>query len=294
MNEVYKPVIDDFKYMLYVSSLIYECDSLINRGTLIGDLMIQYKQNNRKNKKNKYMLEFINNRRPSGFVYECGTNVRDIEFGIILDHTEKKIVIVFRGSESLLDWYHDLLFLKCPLSQDKDIKVHKGIYKQLMTDGVYEYIQNEIKLLWNTYSEYKIFVTGHSLGGGLATLFSFLFARWCKTEYISNDEIKPYIICISFASPRIGNKSFKTAFESLYNVEHYRCYNSRDIITGVPLYRYYHTGIRIKCKKNELIALNNHDKIGSNKRRWNVKEHTRNRYCKRFTQNNLNTDHLNN
>jgi hypothetical protein len=290
MGEKYKPVIKDFKYMLYVSSLIYECDSLINRGTRIGDLMIPYKQKKKKNKKNKHMREFVNNMNPTGFIYESGTNVRDIEFGIILDHTEKNIVVVFRGSESLLDWYHDLLFLKHPLSNG--VKVHKGIYKQLMTDGVYEFIRNEIIFLWNEYPEYRIFITGHSLGAGLATLFSFLFAEWCISDNITINGKIPHIVCISFASPRIGNKIFKNKFETLNNLQHFRCYNSRDIVTGVPLYRYYHTGTRIKCKKDTLTALNDKDKIGSNTRKWNIKEHTRNQYCKRFTQNDLNTEHI--
>lgn len=276
--------------MLYVSSLIYECDSLINPGTHIEELMVSYEKKKRKNNKNIHMREFVNNMSTSGFIYESGTNARDIEFGIILDHTEKNIVVVFRGSESLLDWYHDLLFLKHSLSNQ--VKVHKGIYKQLMTDGVYEFIRNEIKFLWTAYPEYRIFVTGHSLGAGLATLFSFMFANWCISENISIDNKEPHVVCISFASPRIGNKMFKTQFESLCNLQHFRCYNSRDIVTSVPFYRYYHTGVRIKCKKDTIIALNDKDKIGSNTRKWNIKEHTRNRYCKRFTKNVLNTDHL--
>jgi len=250
--------------MLYLSSLIYECNDIVKRGTKIGSIFLD------KSNRNNDMKSMVNSMNPEGFVYECGTNSCDIEYGIVLNHTDKKIVVVFRGSESLLDWYHDLLIFKRRIHDD--VKVHGGIYKQLTEDGVFFSIQNEINILSIQYPSYKVYSTGHSLGGGLATLFSYLYGKSCSTD----------ITCVSFASPRIGNKTFKNEYESLPNVTHYRCYNSKDIVTAVPNFHYYHTGIRIKMKTSKMVQMSPNKKNGSIWRFWSISEHKRDTYCKRL------------
>lgn len=264
---------DELKYMLYLSSLIYECDNIVQRGTKIGSLFLN------KSRKKSDMINMINSMNPEGFVYECGTNSRDIQYGIVLNHKDKKIVVVFRGSESFLDWYHDFLIFKIRL-HDK-VKVHGGIYKQLTEDGVLTNIENELLILSKQYPSYHIFVTGHSLGAGLSCMFSYLYARSNPTSYIT---------CVSFASPRIGNEAFKIAYENMTNLKHYRCYNSKDIVTTVPNYHYYHTGIRIKMKRNKIVAISPKKKLGSIWRLWSIWEHKRNAYCKRLNKYDLNIE----
>lgn len=266
---------DNLKYMLYLSSLIYECDNIVKRGTKIGSLFL-----NTSKKKND-MTRMINSMQPEGFVYECGTNCRDIEYGIVLNHTDKKIVVVFRGSESFLDWYHDLIIFKIKIHDT--VKVHGGIYKQLINDNVFLNIQNEIRILSSQYPSYQIFTTGHSLGGALATLFSYLYAKSNPTSGVT---------CVSFASPRIGNKAFKNAYHYMNNVKHYRCYNSKDIVTAVPNFHYYHTGIRIKMKTDSIVSISPKIKYGSIWRFWSISEHKRNTYCKRLNKHNVNIEEV--
>ena len=90
----------------------------------------------------------------------------------------------------------------------------------------------------------KIWITGHSLGGALATLFA--------SRYESAQGV------YTFGSPRVGNKVFKKNFE----VKIYRIVNNEDIVPQVPLpIRYVHVGelkfidsdgiIRNKIIKNE-------------------------------------------
>lgn len=70
-----------------------------------------------------------------------------------------------------------------------------------------------------------LFVTGHSLGGALATL-SALHIHIAKTIPFENP------ILYTFASPRVGNRQFARQFDKF---ECYRVVNSEDIVPVVPL-----------------------------------------------------------
>jgi hypothetical protein len=74
----------------------------------------------------------------------------------------------------------------------------------------------------------KIFVTGHSLGAGLATLAALHIDKIAKKKGI-NASINLY----SFASPRVGDEIFANHFNNLSSC--YRVINSEDLIQAVPL-----------------------------------------------------------
>jgi len=54
---------------------------------------------------------------------------------------------------------------------------------------------------------YALFVTGHSLGAALATLFSF--------EAAASDDprIRKPVTCVAVASPKVGDLAFRLAVE---------------------------------------------------------------------------------
>ena len=56
------------------------------------------------------------------------------------------------------------------------------------------------------YSDYKLFITGHSLGGALASLTSVALAG---SDLVTNIPAILPITVISYASPRCGNGGFK-------------------------------------------------------------------------------------
>jgi hypothetical protein len=74
----------------------------------------------------------------------------------------------------------------------------------------------------------KIFVTGHSLGAGLATLAALHISEIAKKKKI-NASINLY----TFASPRVGDEIFATHFNDIPYC--YRVINSEDLIQAVPL-----------------------------------------------------------
>jgi hypothetical protein len=74
----------------------------------------------------------------------------------------------------------------------------------------------------------QIFITGHSLGAGLATLAALHISEIAKKKKI-NASINLY----TFASPRVGDETFATRFDAIPSC--YRVINSEDLIQAVPL-----------------------------------------------------------
>tara|TARA_R110002073_G_scaffold289900_1_gene454877 strand:+ start:632 stop:1567 length:936 start_codon:yes stop_codon:yes gene_type:complete len=175
------------------------------------------------------------------FINDCDS---DLQVGITLSEKNKRITIVFRGSESMYDWYYDLKFLKTCINQEKNVYVHRGFYEQLTKNKNHDVITRKIKALLETYPDYHIFVTGHSLGGALSTLYG----------YMLSNEIKQNITVVSFASPRVGNYDWKKTFDAKSNLDHYRITNNNDIVTAFPSILYYHVGNNIRLERNNTAS----------------------------------------
>jgi len=196
----------------------------------------------------KHVLEEIALNVPSGKIYKFINDPdTDIQVGIAISEGKKRISVVFRGSESLSDWYYDFMVFKHNLQND--IYVHSGFYKQLNTNNVCEDLIDSIKTILNEHPDYDIYVTGHSLGGALSTLFGYILAN----------KIENNVKVVSYASPRVGNYAWKKSFESTKNLIHYRISNKRDIITAFPIYKYHHVGINIQLsdEKYKIVDDNN-------------------------------------
>jgi len=229
--------------MLRVTMLVYNYGkdiSLTDDNMTVETFVDKMKQSGGFDKLNlnetrKGVLEDIANNIPNGklaaFINDEET---DLQVGVTVSELNKRISVVFRGSESKSDWYYDLMIFKHKLT-DK-ISVHSGFHKQLTDNKTYEKLMEKLKELLMEHPDYAVYVTGHSLGGALSTLFG----------YMLSNEIDNQVTVISFASPRVGNYEWKQAFEQKTNLTHYRITNNRDIVTAFPLYRYYHVGHNIR------------------------------------------------
>jgi predicted lipase len=82
-----------------------------------------------------------------------------------------------------------------------------------------------IEHYFEKFNANDIFITGHSLGGALATLFYSLYLSYVKTI----DSYNKNIHHISFGSPRVGNHEFSKYIKSK------RIINGVDIICMLPL-----------------------------------------------------------
>ena len=78
---------------------------------------------------------------------------------------------------------------------------------------------------------YKLFVTGHSLGAALASIFAF--------EVATDANIPSPVMCVSIASPYVGGDNFRTAFQQLEKdgkLRYLRVANQRDLMATGPAF----------------------------------------------------------
>jgi hypothetical protein len=254
--------------LMFLSTLIYSCRKEIKKDSSIKALA----------KKLPLVPHVSHDLELAGKVVFCHTNISDLQAGITLNHSRKWITLVFRGSESWKDIIHDVIIWQKTL-YDKE-KVHYGIYRQLECDFSYNTIRREIRKLCSEFPEYKVNITGHSLGGGLALLFAYK---------LSVDNSCLPIRCVSFASPKVGNKAFVDAVNKKSNLIHIRCYTSKDIVPMLPFRGYQHVGEEIKLCKDSIDYMKTTNTTipslcGS---LWSLKEHKCEVYNQRLHDNKM-------
>ncbi len=164
-------------------------------------------------------LPFFSETVPFGFIAE-----RQLENGV------PGIFIVFRGTLTKAEWYFNSQFKQTYFMGNSDLGlVSSGFNKIYIRPGhlpdVKSLEQTVIDTLKMCSPNSQIFVTGHSLGGALATMATLHIAK-SRDHSIIN---KP--ILYTYASPRVGNKQFAQHF---YHLECYRIANSEDMVVRVP------------------------------------------------------------
>lgn len=238
-------------------------------------------------KDRREVLMNISKYAPNGKVVDFIDDERtDLQVGITKSDNRKRIIIVFRGTESRRDWFYDFSIFKKNIAElvnplSNDIRIHSGFHRQLFDYGNYEKIVRCVKSLLekDEYKDYEIYTTGHSLGGGLCTVFGYFLSR----------EIDNMVNIISFASPRVGNAGFRRDFTNRKNITHYRITNNRDIVTATPMVGYKHTGLNIHltpttCALCEASEYNPYWKF-SLFRCWSVSDHNIDLYYRRLKEN---------
>lgn len=177
----------------------------------------------------------------------------ELVYVVGINPTSKRITVAFRGSTTKTDFLTDAKIdmvsvpdpesfasSKTASSVDNsgiNVCIHRGFYEYLFGSekgqSKYEEIMVHIQKLFDANpkyrDEYKLYVTGHSLGGALATLFGF---------YASSSNILPQpVTVVSVASPRVGNLEFAalfTEYESQGKIRHLRIANHKDPVTLAP------------------------------------------------------------
>lgn len=140
-------------------------------------------------------------------------------FGYIIE-SDNDAIIAFRGSLSRRDWITDLGVAQTNYQfVPKAGKVHRGFYH------IYSSCRDIILNTLDSMSPHlKIYITGHSLGGGLAVLNALDVA--VNTKYKNP-------IMLNFGAPRTGNYDFASVYN--YFVKNsIRVVNDMDIAPKNP------------------------------------------------------------
>ena len=130
-------------------------------------------------------------------------------------HNERALAILaFRGTEAnYTDIKTDVSAkLKSVKMDGKDVLIHSGYWSQ------FESVKNSIKISLEQVKGMQLFITGHSLGGALATI---------AVKYFSSDASGA---CYTFGAPPVSTQGFADDIKTPI----YRIVNHLDIVPNLP------------------------------------------------------------
>ncbi|KAK4250272.1 Alpha/Beta hydrolase protein [Corynascus novoguineensis] len=156
-------------------------------------------------------------------------SLSDIRGFIGLDPVDKQIVVSFRGSSSIQNWITDFIFTQVPCDLTSGCLAHTGFLGAW--NEVADRVFDGVKAARDANPDYKIVVTGHSLGGAVATI---------AAAYLRKDGYETDLY--TYGSPRVGNHAF-VDFVTLQSGGEYRVTHADDPVPRLPpiLLNYRHT-----------------------------------------------------
>ncbi len=172
---------------------------------------------------------------------------------VIKDDRSNRMIIAFRGTEpmDLIQWLTDAStnFIQIKNIFDdtnttNPIRVHAGFYSALglsefnpsqpidfnrMTMNTPMFIQliHSIEQFRQNKMNIQISITGHSLGGGLASLFTFVLLSYGYESSISG--------VYTYGQPLVGNRSYAQILHQKLGNRFHRWVNHSDIVTRIPV-----------------------------------------------------------
>ncbi|MCJ1257695.1 hypothetical protein MMC24_005521 [Lignoscripta atroalba] len=186
---------------------------------------------------------------------------------LAVDLVNKMVILAFRGSVSRLNWNIDTQMIRKPTGWCEKCSVHEGFWEAWQE--VKPTVMDTVKKAVAAFPDYRFVITGHSLGGALATLAAgdirqiderFLditeLVSFCliPPSFLSNPPAPLFSLIFqitklasnppqyTFGSPRIGNTHTAT-FLSLQSALSYRVTSVDDPVPRLPgvILGYMHT-----------------------------------------------------
>ncbi len=165
---------------------------------------------------------------------------KDSAQAILVEH-QLFFALVFRGTDETADWVDNISVSE---SKTEFGSFHKGFADSV--DDIWEPLWQKYQELRKNYNvqiasnlsqqNRPLFLTGHSLGGAMATVAA---ARLLHMDH-------PFIAVYTFGQPRAVSRKSQVAFETMATGRVFRFQNNTDIVTRVParVRGYTHVG---KC-----------------------------------------------
>lgn len=136
-----------------------------------------------------------------------------------------EVIMAFRGSENIMNWYEDIKFFFTGYPQCSGCKVHLGFYE--VWQGMRGPLLASFSSIMAKYPRSPIFITGHSLGAALA-----MFAA---VELSVKTAGAVPLTLYTFGEPRVGNAAFaQWASSVLPDMMQFRVTHSDDPIPHLP------------------------------------------------------------
>lgn len=165
-------------------------------------------------------------------IEEFENNPQSDDTGFIaVDDVNRLVVLVFRGTVSPLNWLEDLKIWKTHSYLCKHCDFHDGFWESWT--GVRDSVMMTALQALQAHPDYRFVITGHSLGGAIATLAAADFRRE-TVDLAKRTEL------FTYGSPRLGNKK-AVAFLSKQSSLSYRITSMKDPIPRLPWFYSHHT-----------------------------------------------------
>jgi triacylglycerol lipase len=134
-----------------------------------------------------------------------------------------RMVLAFRGTDSVADWFRDMELMLSSWTWYPG-RVHLGF-----ADRAYELWEFANWASFNHLGRRPLWITGHSLGGAVATLTAVRLRAY-------GVKLAPMY---TFGSPRVGDAAFAKCFP----LEHWRVVDGIDLVPHLPVaWPYRHVG----------------------------------------------------
>jgi hypothetical protein len=180
--------------------------------------------------KNPFLLPADETDPPSNNLKFIDTTTRppneDTNTQFAMFDDDKLVYIAIRGTDGIHDWLNNAQAIAVDFKDEKGKghgKVHDGFYKCFTS------VKADINKFLNENGRMKkkIVVTGHSLGGAVATLI----AAYIRGTFHSD------VMLYTFGSPRVGDADFVNHYSQADKVHAWRLFNVCDVVPLVPTKR---------------------------------------------------------
>ena len=138
-------------------------------------------------------------------------DVRNTE--CFIAETDQHAIVAFRGTQGFGDWIGNLKVIG--VDTDAYGTVHSGFH------SAFRDVAEELVRVLPTNK--PIWLTGHSLGGALASIAA---AEWGRDFSING--------VFTYGQPRVGDAEFASAVKDLFADQFFRFVNGDDIVTRIP------------------------------------------------------------
>jgi predicted lipase len=155
----------------------------------------------------------------------------DAEASVLTSKDHTIVYVVFRGSNSDIDWSYNRKFLSVP-SEHGSMRLHRGFHMQWKS--IEAQVVGYIRTIEENYRIEKIVLVGHSLGGALAYLSS---------VYLTHDFPNVKFKIASFGGPVVGDARFARWVEN--NIDNVRVVMENDPVPNIyiPFKRHVNSGV---------------------------------------------------
>ena len=170
-------------------------------------------------------------------------------------NNKKTLYVVFKGSSSFRDFMSDAKAVPLNLKDIPQLSNLKGFTHY----GFYKHMKDEVSQILEAVGKYEkeceqVYVTGHSLGGAMASIFSLMAVNRSVTS--------KKVHCVTFGAPNLFSDDARNEFNNFLlagklTLDRVTAMSKAtwDIIVTVPGVRFSHPGFGIL--KTELYATSN-------------------------------------